>query len=467
MITAVYDYIKENNLIEQGDIVITGVSGGADSVCLFRMLLEIREKIGFRIYAVHVEHGIRGEEAIRDMEFVEKLCRKYNIECSVYHYDVKKMAKERKLSVEEAGRMARYQAFSLEKQKRAGEASTKIAVAHHKNDNVETFLLHLVRGSGMEGLKAMELMRGEIIRPLLFLDRKEIEEYLEDISQDFCTDSTNLTDEYARNKIRLNVLPELEKINSKAVKNIHEATQKITMAQDYLTVMMEKEYKAILKKEQWGYALDIEGLKNVHEYMRSEVIKQALYECAGNRKNIGAIHINAVNKLLFMENGKEMALPYKIKAVRAYDVIQLKKEKKEEIKKEISVIINQSGQYNIPDTQEEFLVSLEENHKKNVNIKEKTYTKCFDYDKIENDLVIRNRKSGDYLVIDDLGHRQSLKAFFINEKIQKDLRGELLLLADGSHILWIVGYRISEAYKVSGDTKRILKIQRKGNGIYE
>ena len=470
MISSVYEYINQYCLIEKGDVVIVGVSGGADSVCLFRILFELRKKIGFQMYGVHVEHGIRGEEAKRDQEFVTELCKSYGVECSVYHYDIPAMAKEKKLSIEEAGRMARYQAFSMEKKKRAGKSNGKIAVAHHKNDNVETLLLHLIRGSGIGGLKAMAPKRGDVIRPLLFLERREIEAYLDEISQKFCTDSTNLTTDYARNKIRLKVLPELEEINSKAVKNINEAAKKISLAEEFLTAMVKKEYDTIVKKENNVYLLHIHNLKAVHEYVSSEVVKEVLYQCAGSKKDISTVHIQSVLELLSLENGKQISLPYDMKAVRTYDVIKLRKEKNKEEKKEISVIIKETGQYNIPYTGEKFQVSLSEiaqNNKKSVNIPQKTYTKCFDYDKIENDLVIRTRKTGDYLIIDKEGHRQSLKSFFINEKIERNLRDKILLIADGSHILWIVGYRISEACKISNETKRILKIQRNGGELNE
>lgn len=470
MIEAVFEYIRQYNLIEKGDTVILGVSGGADSVCLFRVLLELRHRIGFEMYVVHVEHGIRGEEAIRDLHFVEELCKSHKVECGVYHFDIPHMAKQKKLSEEEAGRMARYQAFSIEKKKRQCHGRVRIAVAHHKNDNVETLLLHLVRGSGIAGLKAMEPVRNDIIRPLLFLERKEIEGYLSEISQGFCTDSTNLTTDYARNKIRLNVLPELEKINSSAVKHMDSAAKKIAKADRYLAKMVKKEYASIVKKENKIYLLDIKCLRDSDEYIQGEVVKQALYECGGSQKNITTTHIESVLGLIDRENGKQVSLPYGMKAVRAYDFIQLKKAETETVREEISVIIHESGQYNIPYTNEKFLITIEnmtENNKKFINLEQKTYTKCFDYDKIEGSLVIRTRKTGDYLVIDDQGHRQSLKSFFINEKIERELRDQILLVADGSHVLWIVGYRISEKYKAGKETSRIIKIQRIGGNYNE
>lgn len=465
MIEAVFEYIRQYNLIEQGDRVILGVSGGADSVCLFRVLLELRKKIDFQMYVVHVEHGIRGEEAIRDLQFVEKLCQNYGVECSVYHFDIPAMAKEKKLSEEEAGRMARYQAFAMEKKKISGNGRVRIAVAHHKNDNVETLLLHLIRGTGIAGLKAMEPVRNDIIRPLLFLERKEIENYLAGLSQEFCTDSTNLTTDYARNKIRLKVLPELEKINSSAIKHVDSAAAKIAKADRYLAKMVQKEYTSIVTRKETWYLLNIERLQLAEEYIQGEVVKQALYECSGSQKNITTAHIESVLGLLFRENGKQISLPYEMKAVRAYDVIQLQKETAEKDREEISVIIQEPGQYNVPYTNEKFLVTLEnipENNKKFINLEQKTYTKCFDYDKIEGSLVIRTRKTGDYLVIDEQGHRQSLKSFFINEKIERQRRNQILLVADGSHVLWIVGYRISGKYKVGKETSRIIRIQRIG-----
>lgn len=462
MTERVYQYIQQFQMIEKGDTVIAGVSGGADSVCLFHVLLELTERIEFSLRVVHVEHGIRGQEALSDMEFVKSLCQSHNIACSVYHYDVINLAREQKLTEEEAGRKVRYEAFALEKKKCCGKV--KIAVAHNMNDNAETMLMHLIRGSGMAGLCGMEAVRGDIIRPLLFVQRTEIEAYLSQIGQKYCTDSTNLTTEYDRNKIRLQVLPSLQEINSQAVLHIHQAAEKLAEANCFLQQQTDRAYKRIVVKKEGKFFLQIQPLQETESYLQTEVVKRVLTECALSSKNLGSIHIQAVLSLLHMESGKQISLPYKMKAQRVYESICIQRKEGYLADEEIDVLITGSGQYNIPGRDETFLVTMEsgENNKKNVNKLQKTYTKCFDYDKIENGLVFRTRRTGDYLIIDKEGHRQSLKSFFINEKIERELRNQILLAADGSHILWVVGYRCSMGCGVEDATERILKIQMLG-----
>ena len=467
MIKSVLNYIKEYKMIEENDIIIVGVSGGADSVCLLRVLLEIGKVIPITIQVVHVEHGIRGWEAYEDMEFVEALCKKFGIDCAVYHYNIPEIAAERKLSEEEAGRMLRYETFEQEKKKYDHLGNVKIAVAHNKNDNAETVLLNLVRGSGIAGLSGIMPIRGSIIRPLLDKERYQIEKYLEEIQQDYRIDSTNLGNDYARNKIRHKILTELENVNSGAIKNIDSAARKIAQADDYLSKILEKEFENMVTVTGKEWCLDVEKLMEADDFVKNQIVLQAMYQCAGSRKDIGQIHVEAVLGLLAKESGKQLSLPYEMKAFRTYGNIKLKKECLEENceSETFEVLINSQGQYNIPYRTESFEVVLEnvaEKNKKNLNIEQKTYTKCFDYDKIKDSLVIRTRRTGDFLVIDKEGHRQSLKSFFINHKIEREKRDQILLVADGSHIVWIIGYRISFDYKLNDATKKVIKIQMTG-----
>ena len=173
MMKKVLNFVNENRLFEYGDKVILGVSGGADSVCMLHMLCGLKEQLGITLQVVHVNHGIRGEEAHRDEIFVKELCKKLDVPCKVYHLDIPAMAKKKKMSEEEAGRQARYEIF----ENLATETGAqKIAVAHNLNDNSETVLFHLFRGSGLKGLMGIPVKRDKIVRPILCLSRQEIED---------------------------------------------------------------------------------------------------------------------------------------------------------------------------------------------------------------------------------------------------------------------------------------------------
>ena len=204
---ALSHFIEENQLIKKGDRIVLGVSGGADSICLLHILSCIQKALEIRLFVVHINHGIRGEEAKRDEDFVRDFCKRLNVEFFAFHYDIKKMAREQKISEEEAGRKARYSTFDTVAkkiiQKEGVDAqNVKIAIAHNKDDNAETILHNLSRGSGISGLKGILAQNGNIIRPLLCFSRQEIEEYLSKNNIEYMTDSTNLENEYTRNILR-------------------------------------------------------------------------------------------------------------------------------------------------------------------------------------------------------------------------------------------------------------------------
>ena len=228
----ILNFIEKYHMLQKEDKVIAGISGGADSICLLFVLLRLKEKIGFDVIAVHVNHGLRGESAKRDERFTETFCREWNIPCIVYHENVKEIAVQKKLSVEEAGRLVRRKAFE---EVRVRYGGTKIALAHHQNDNAETMLLNLARGTGIRGLSGIRPVNGYMIRPLLGINRKEIEYYLKEHQLSYCEDETNAGDEYTRNRIRHQILPMLEEqVNRQAVRHMNETMEQLNQIRDYL-----------------------------------------------------------------------------------------------------------------------------------------------------------------------------------------------------------------------------------------
>ena len=248
----VLDYIRKNGMVQRGDRIIAGVSGGPDSVCLLFLLDKYKETLGISLEVVHMEHGIRGKESLEDAAFVENFCRKLAIPCHTYHRDIPKLAREWKCSGEEAGRRARYEAFEEVRSKNGG---TKIAVAHNRNDQAETVLFHLVRGSGLSGLSGIRPVRGNIIRPLLCLTREEIEDLLRKENLPFRTDATNLETDYARNRIRLNILPLLrEELNPRACEHLAETAERLALAEDYLAGQAREAAKRLAGRKTDGGA---------------------------------------------------------------------------------------------------------------------------------------------------------------------------------------------------------------------
>ncbi len=475
MIEKVAEYMEQHHMVTEGSHICVGVSGGADSVCLFRILERLQKQMGFTMSIVHVEHGIRGRESLMDMEFVRKLAETYGIPFRAFAYPVEEIAKEQGLSVEEAGRKVRYEAFAQEAE-RYGK-NVRIALAHHGDDNAETMLFHLCRGSGIEGLAGIRPVRGNIIRPLLCATRSEIEEFLKEEGQVYRTDATNADVCYSRNRIRSRIIPELLKVNEQALLHMNCLLEDVRELSEYLSGEVDKILKENLTKEaSGGVRFAVAGLSDWPLFLQRQVMLELAAEVSGSRKDIGREHAKALLELADKQVGKEISLPYGITAEKTYGALLLyrdtggketafpRKESPSDVKKvriELPKDENHkqdiSGKIHFPEGIIRYRIFQIE--KKYVKIPKNQYTKWFDYDKIKKGLCFRNREPGDYFVADVQGHRKKLKDYLINEKVPKTKRSQILLLADGSHILWAVGYRISEYYKITENTRSVLEVQ--------
>ncbi len=236
MILKVRATINKYNMIVSGDKVFAAVSGGADSVCLLLVLKELSDEMRFCLEVIHVEHGIRGAESIEDAKFVEDLCKKLDVRCHIYHIDVPSYSKEHKLSTEEAARLLRYECFDKH------TADGKIAIAHNMDDNAETIVYNMVRGTGIEGIRGIKKVRGSYIRPLIECSRQDINRYLSEREQAFRTDSTNKDTDYTRNNIRHNIIPRLTDVNPGAVAHLSKLSNLQDMAVEYINKQADKIY---------------------------------------------------------------------------------------------------------------------------------------------------------------------------------------------------------------------------------
>lgn len=444
------EFIEKNQLLEKNEKLVVGVSGGADSVCLLSLLCRYRKELSFDMTVVHINHNIR-KEAKEDALFVEKLCQKYGVPFVSESVCVNDVAKQWHMSTEEAGRKIRYEAFH----RALGKEGGKIAVAHNLNDVAETVLFNLFRGSKSTGLTGIRPKNENIIRPLLCFQREEIERYLQENHLEFCIDKTNLTDDYTRNKIRNHILPYAEKeIVKGSISHIYNTADFLSKQEDYLKLKEDEEYEKAVRysenKEQ--YFFEKNCFEKLHPYIQKRLVYRAISELAGSRKDISDKHVEEVMALFEKEGMKHLDLPYNLQVKSAYEQIVIEKKKPEDSKtKDAGLLEAQKG----------FTFRIF-SAKMPVTIPEKTYTKWFDYDKIVEVPVVRTRKEGDYLMMQGGSHKKSLGRYFIDEKIPKDERDKVLLVADGSHVMWVVGKRISEYYKITKNTKKILEIQYDG-----
>lgn len=462
------DFIEKYQLITGHDHIIAGISGGADSVCLFFVLLEIRSEQGIPFTAVHVNHGLRGAAADQDEAFVRELCKKNEVPLEVFRVDLESIAKKRKQSLEESGRNIRREAFEQVCDKCGG---TKIALAHHRNDNAETLLWNLARGTGLSGICGIRPENGRYIRPLLCLERSEIEDFLRRRNQKFCTDSTNSDTGYTRNKLRHLVIPVLEKeVNSRAVRHMNEVMEQLWELQNYMEGHIQRAFRNYVKASgQAGVLLIRDTLwENEPDILGTEVLRRAVEMTAGQLQNVGRTHILAVQELYAKQPGKGVDLPCFVRAVRVCGGVEVYRTEKSGKDTSLSQQSENAvyslcipGETRYPPGGLALCCRVFEKGDSfsMKEIPQKEYTKWFDYDIIKTAPCIRTRQSGDYIAIDRAGHRQKLKSWFINEKIPAGQRTLIPCIASGSDILWILGHRMSSAYQISSRTKRILQIE--------
>ena len=461
-------YVERFHMIEPKDTIVLGISGGADSVCLLKILARWKEAWGISLRAVHVHHQLRGEEADADERFVRELCENEGIPCRVFHEDVQGMAQREKIGLEEAGRIARYRCFATVCEDVGGG---KIALAHHQDDLAETMLHHLVRGTGMAGLCSLKPVSGNRIRPLLCLEKEEILVYLKAAGQPWRTDSSNLEDDYTRNRIRHHVLEELKtEVNPRAVRHMAQLSEELEETRAVLAQVAAEKRRQYVRKSEKGMLL-AEELKKEPDLIGRQIVHDLLKEISGKQKDFTRIHIEAVQELWNRKVGARRDLPYGMQAIRTYDGIYLerKAEKCEtrDSEKNAGIQINVHSEGTESFQIGELTLTVSRTARDFGEIPEKKYTKWFDYDRIKQTLVIRHRQPGDRICLFDGGGSKKLKDYLIDRKIPAQKRDQLWLLADGSDILWIIGDRISAAYKVTAESQRILQAEIKGGSTHE
>lgn len=463
MIEKVRTYMLQTGMVQKGDRVIVGISGGPDSICLLCVLKELEEALGTSLAAVHVNHMLRGKDAREDEQFVSDFCEKMHVPLNIVRVDVAAYASEHRLSVEEAGRAVRRQAFEQTMDMFHGN---KIALAHHMNDNAETVLFHLARGTGIKGAAGIRPKSGSYIRPLLCLKREEIESYLEEKHIPSCLDKTNLENIYTRNKIRNEVLPYFqEHINVRTVEHIHAFTEQMRELGAFVERQVEECYARAVVHEGGNYRIKVGELERIDLALRPYVIQKVIAKAAGREKDIEAVHLRAVEELMRKQSGRQVDLPYGLKAFREYNGICIV-EKNGEKKKDVTPLImigdrDHLTQQSIDVSEMKLMidVSVFERRKNQITFEELPYTKWFDYDIIKSNVVLRTRQTGDRITINDSGQTQTLKKFFINNKIPESERDQILLIADENEIMWAVGHRQSKKYQITDTTKKVLEIK--------
>lgn len=454
MLYRVLDTIEKYNMINEGDRIVVGVSGGADSMALLHILNELKLDMDIQIFVAHINHGLRGHDADADAAYVEEICHEWDIPFFLKEARVGELARLWNLSEEEAGRQVRYTFFDEVLSEIDGN---KIALAHHRDDQVETVIYNIIRGTGMEGLKGIKPIRDErIIRPLLEVDRPSIEKYLATQKIPYRHDHTNDSIVYTRNKIRHELIPYIEgNFNPNFRDSIVRMANIIGDEDDFLSKYVEGLVKKNISFEKNAIVIPIDFFISHHIAVKRRIIRLCVKYLSGSMVNLGQKHVDSVLDICDLNTGASIDLPLDLTAYRDYDAILLIKGYGKEgkaFKRELKV----------PGTTfvEEVGIEIQARYVCNTTFGD-PYRIYIDGDTISGPLHIRNREDGDRFKPLGMKGSKKLKDFFIDEKIPKYIRNNIPLVVDGDRIIWVVGYQIGDDYKITHETNNILELWAK------
>lgn len=467
----VKEYIQEHAMIADGDSLLAAVSGGADSMCMLDLLIGYAAEHSLKLGVVHVDHGFRTESA-DEAGYVETFCRERNIP-----FYLRKIEPGSISHAEEAARDRRYELIS---EVADANGYTKVALAHNARDRAETMLFNMFRGSGISGMTGIRPVRDMYIRPILCLDRNEIEEHLRTRGIAYCTDSTNLGDDYARNRIRHHVISEAEIINAGSVRHMNElaedAEEICDLIQDLVSEACEK---IVTCDEDLGeYRINTAGYRELPPLIRAGIIRRIIMDLTPHLKDITREHIESLDDLAYRESNGRADLPYGIRAYREYDRICITSASVYTTRETGTETEAVADITNLSDIGDKTSILLDDGSTMTLSLipgidtgdmsvlkSADKYTKRFDYDKIDKPVSIRSRRNGDRIVIDEAGHAKKLSRYMIESKIPERLRDSIPLLTSGSDVIWIIGYRDSCSYRIDETTCRILEVTVTNNKL--
>ena len=439
-----YENLKKSNIINKGDKLLLAVSGGADSMYLFYNFMDLKEDWNLDIVVCHLNHGIR-ETAKRDEDFVKKVCSDYEVICFTKTVNMDEYARENKLSSEEAGRILRYKFF------RENSKNRKILTAHNANDRVETVLFNIIRGTGLRGLSGISYVNDDVYRPLINIKRGEIEAYLHENNLKYFDDETNFEEIYTRNKIRLGLIPYLEKFNPDIINSILRLSENAEEAENFIGKTIEENYP----KCHGNNFLKVSEIKDHEKFLGCELIKKYLEENFYKENILSRKNILGIYDLCFGESGREIHLGKNITARRSYDKIFIGKIKYKKSKESKELHLGK----NTSDFGEIFI------RKDDLESPHDSFIKVIDCDKIKGNLYVRKRLPGDRFKALGMKNNKKLKDYFIDRKVDRLLRDEIGLICDDEKIIYVMGMDISEDVKIDKNTlnKLVLEVKNVRN----
>jgi len=454
--------IEKYGMLKKGDRVVVGVSGGPDSVALLHILNSLKEIYKIGLHVAHLEHGIRGSESVEDMKFVKDLCDDLSIRVTSKQEKTEEIARASNQSVEAVARKLRYAFFRevLESTK-----SNRIATGHNANDQAETLLLNLLRGSGMAGLVGIRpAIEGRIIRPLIESMRSDIEEYLKGKSIAYRVDSTNSDTRYERNKVRQVLIPMLEKeFNPRIVDSMARTASIFSVVNDYLRDEVEKVVKATTLVEEGRVTINLESLKAVPVALQHLVLYQVVRSLEGDDQVASFDIISAVlNVAMRSKSGSRVDIGSGLVALREFDNLLIGRDLALVERYDVQLAI--PGSTRVEPAGGTFKVEVMSERPGTGEVYRSGETAYFDLSQLELPLSARSWREGDRFVPFGLSGTKKVHDVFIDEKVPVTGRSKIPIICDGDGIVWVVGVRRSERARIKDDTRTILKIAFERDG---
>jgi tRNA(Ile)-lysidine synthase len=449
----VEENLRKYQMVKKGDSVLVCVSGGPDSVALFYILKALSPLHQLTLGIFHLDHLLRGEEGKRDAEFVEEIAKENQIPAFIHSYDVSAFAQEKKLSLEEAGRIVRYK---LAKEVAEREGFTRIALGHQADDQVETFLLRLMRGTSLSGLKGIPPVRGEIIRPLINIYREEIEAYLKRKEIPFREDSTNINGSNLRSKVRHYLLPYFKTYNPQFREATLKLMSQIKSEEEYIEKKAEEEVSRKIKKIKGG--VRVKGPFNFPPPLVRRMAAVILRFDEEVSRKVSRKHIEELSEgMRSTREGFILTLPKGYFALKDGNdlLIVLPGSLKE--KKRKPLLLNLPGEVSLWDLG--WKIRASQVGRDEVKLPPPDNTAYLDAAKLEFPLTVRTWKPGDRFVPLGMSNSKKLQDFFVDEKVPRSVRKKVPIVESAGEIVWVVGYRISEKFKIDEETENVVILE--------
>lgn len=454
LINKIRKTISSHSMLSYGETVLVGLSGGPDSVCLIHLLSELRRDMSLSIYAAYIDHGLRPSETIEEIDFCKGLCEGISIPLKVRSINVEEYAVKSGLSKQEAARHLRYEALE---EIAAEVKASKIALGHNADDQVETFFINIIRGTGPAGLSGIPPVRKNIIRPLIETSRLEIEEFLEEGRTEYVIDSSNLKRDYLRNWVRLTLIPELKKVNPSLTDTLTRMMNILREEEGYFDILVTKALIRMITRKRKDYIeLFISPMETIEKVLLRRILRRAIAEIRGLRR-IGFIHIEGILDLIKKGKAGDMLyLPDHVRVIKSYSTLIIAREPPIRINRYPLPV---PGEVFIKETGIMIMARILDRVE---DLGDGRYILTLDADRTGKDLYVRARQKGDFFYPLGLGKRKKLQDFFVDEKVPRDERDSIPLVLSKNDIIWVMGFRGDERFKVTKHTKRFLRLEMKG-----